>query len=86
MDIEKYEKATILRKAIRDLESIIRKHQSPPNPINLNEKLYPPYFLYSPRGAYASVLTLRIPDIVYDDIIEVIKRRRDELQKEFDEL
>jgi hypothetical protein len=86
MDIEKYEKATSLRMAIGDLESIIREHQNPPNPINLNEELYPPYFLYSPRGAYASVLTIRIPDIVYDDIIEVIKRRRDELQKEFDEL
>lgn len=86
MDIEKYEKATSLRKAIRDLESIIRKHQSPPDPINPIEELYPPYFLYSPRGTYASVLTIRIPDIVYDDIIEVMKRRRDELQKEFDGL
>lgn len=86
MDIEKYKKATRLRKAISDLECIIEDHKNPPNPINLNEELYPPYFLYSPRGAYASVLSLRIPDIVYDDIIEVMKRRRDELQKEFDEL
>jgi hypothetical protein len=86
MDIEKYKKATRLSEAIRDLESIIRKHQSPPDPINPFEELCPPHFLYSPRGTYASVLNLRIPDIVYDDIIEVMKRRRDELQKEFEEL
>ncbi|MBR5147737.1 MAG: hypothetical protein IKV15_00875 [Bacteroidaceae bacterium] len=81
MDIEKYEKAIHLKRVIGELDAIIKIYEEHTDKNNLKS-----VFKYLPLGFCLEVGNFNVPEEIYDDIIEVMKRRRDELQKEFDEL
>lgn len=81
MDIEKYEKAIHLRRVIGELDTIIKIYEEHPDKNNLKS-----VFKYIPLGFCLEVNDFNVPEEVHDDIVEVLKKRRDQLQKEFEEL
>lgn len=65
--------------AIKDLNVIIEDYEK-------DDVFYKPYFSYHKRPVHTFSLNVRIDKSLNDDLIAVIKRHKEKLEKEFEEL
>ena len=83
MDIEKYKKAKRIEAELSPIIDIV-------NILSLNKEMpeafYKPYFSYHKRPVLTFSLDVRIDKSLNDDLIAVIKRHKEKLEKEFEEL
>jgi hypothetical protein len=79
MTKERVEQMSSLLDAIKDLNMIIEDYEK-------DDVTYKPYFSYHKRPVITFSLDVRIDKSLNDDLIAVIKRHKEKLEKEFEEL
>jgi hypothetical protein len=79
MTKERLEQMSSLLDAIKDLNVIIEDYEK-------DDVFFEPYFSYNKRPVLTFSLNVRIDKSLNDDLIAVIKRHKEKLEKEFEEL
>lgn len=79
MTKERVEQMSRLLDAIKDLNVIIENYEK-------DDVSFKPYFSYHKQPVHTFSLNVRIDESLNDDLIAVIKRHKEKLEREFEEL